>query len=554
MSIWAHEQQLAKIFSQNYLFQIPEYQRPYAWTTEQVGELLDDLVTAMDRDQNSPYFLGSIVLIKELKEPSAEVVDGQQRLTTLTIMLCVLRELIQDIEYQADLDNYIRERGKPVENIPGHYRLNLRAQDCTLFRDKVQHPGGLKSLIDSQGKLSDSQDHIRENAQFLWKVLKDYDLNRRQCLAMFLATQCYLVVVGASDQDSAYRIFSVMNDRGLDLSATDILKAEIIGSIEPDQRSRYATRWEAIEEDLGRDDFRDLFAHIRMIYCKSKAQGSLTREFREGVLQNQSGGGTQFIDGTLEPMSNAYRIVSRAAYENTENPEAVNGPLKHLGRLDNFDWIPPAMAFFSRYPGERKRLAKFVQALERLAFGMFILRWNVNWRIDRYSKVLQEIECDRDLQASESSVQLSEEEKCSVREALNGPLYLQTRVRLPVLLRLDSLLADVGAEYDRRVLSVEHVLPQNPQGDSDWMRWFPDDAQREDWTHKLANLVLLSRRKNARASNYDFEKKKSEYFMQSNTTPFAITGQVREYNEWTPKVLERRQQELVNYLVKEWCL
>src|SRR3712207_1048229 len=92
----AQEQPLAKIFSDDFAFSIPGYQRPYAWTTEHAGELLDDLLDFMGTDGESrgalnPYFLGSIVLIKGLT-PESEVVDGQQRLTTLTILLAVLRE------------------------------------------------------------------------------------------------------------------------------------------------------------------------------------------------------------------------------------------------------------------------------------------------------------------------------------------------------------------------------------------------------------------------------------------------------------------------------
>ena len=106
--------------------------------------------------------------------------------------------------------------------------------------------------------------------------------------------------------------------------------------------------------------------------------------------------GVDFIDDMLTPMSNAYRIVSRAAYESMEGPEAVNGYLRHLGRIDNFDWIPPAIAFFCRHVHEHEQLAMFARDLERLAYMMFILRWNINRRIGRYSKLLQSIERDVD--------------------------------------------------------------------------------------------------------------------------------------------------------------
>ena len=89
---------LEGIFCADYDFLIPDYQRPYAWGTEQAAELLDDLSGALDRDEGEPYFLGSIVLIKQPDVPRAEVVDGQQRLTTLTILFAVLAYLAADEE------------------------------------------------------------------------------------------------------------------------------------------------------------------------------------------------------------------------------------------------------------------------------------------------------------------------------------------------------------------------------------------------------------------------------------------------------------------------
>ena len=552
MTIKAEEKQLGRIFSDDFLFEIPEYQRPYAWTTEQTSELLDDLLTAVTSDGDSPYFLGSIVLIKEPDASLAEVVDGQQRLTTLTILFCALREIIADERYRDELDTHVRAKGKPLAGIKDRFRLSLRERDRDLFRENVQDAGRLEAFVQGNAPLPDTQRRIRENAGWIWNRVTSTEETRRVALAIFLIRHCYLVVVSASEQESAYRIFSVMNDRGLNLSPTDILKAEVIGGIESGRRSVYTNEWEAIEEDLGREDFRDLFTHIRMIHVKSKARGNLTREFRESVLKDVSG--MEFIDRMLTPMANAYRIVSRAAYMDSAKADAVNSYLEHLGRIDNFDWVPPAIDFFRRHAHDHDSLLEFARDLERLAFGMFILRWNINDRIGRYSEVLQEIQTGAALSSPESRLQLSQEERKGVLEALDGPIYLQTRVCMPLLLRLDSLLAEEGVTYERRVLSIEHVLPQGPAEGSEWLKWFPDAEKREQWTHRLANLVLLSRRKNAQAQNFEFERKKSEYFQRKGVTTFAITTHVLNSPDWTLEVLENRQQDLIGRLAKAWRL
>ena len=534
---------------------IPDYQRPYAWTTEQTSELLDDLLYAMGQVENvsdaSPYFLGSIVIIKNDLQTQAYVVDGQQRITTLTILFCVLRELAAESNKSA-IDKYVYAPGAIFAGIPGHFRLSVRERDNDFFQNNIQQMGRLSDFVDSShAKLPDSRIRMLENTSYLWKSLSKIDEKRRNALMEFLVQRCYLVVVSTSDQNSAYRIFSVLNDRGLDLSPTDILKADIIGALEEAKQTPYTTKWEDIEEDLGRDKFRDLFAHIRMIYVKSKLYGTLQQEIQASVLKSVEK--SKFIDQILKPYAEAYEIVTRECYESVADAEAVNQFLRYLNRLDNFDWIPPAIEYFKRYSNDTDRLLRFLRDLERLAYGLFIRRANINLRIRRYAEVLRGIEQGRDLFEPESPLQLSSDEKSEILGALDGQIYSQIRVRRPLLLRLDSLLADEGVHHIPSVITIEHVLPQNPRSGSKWRKDFTED-ERTEWTNRLANLVLLSHRKNARAQNYDFDRKKKEYFLKGGVPTYALTLQVLNVTEWTPEVLKRRQRKLLNALKKEWRL
>ena len=399
---------------------------------------------------------------------------------------------------------------------------------------------------------SDSQKRMHECVLFLWNHLKNIDAVVRNNLVMYLVQRCYLVVVSASDRNSAYRIFSVMNDRGMDLSPTDLLKADIIGGMSEQIRARYTDQWEEIEEKLGRDEFRDLFAHIRMIYVKSKARGNLNQEFRDGGLNKMDE--REFVDSVLVPMSKAYEIVSKSAYASVANAYEINKYLTHLGRLDNYDWMPAAIMFFNLHSNDHDLLLSFIRDLERLAYGLFLQRSNINDRIKRYAGVLRIIESGGDLFAPTSALQLTNEDKSSILETLNGPVYRKTRVRLPLLLRLDGLLSDGGAIYDHKVLSIEHVLPQSPAVGSEWLDWFPDIEKRENWTHRLANLVLLSRWKNSQAQNYDFKRKKDEYFLERGVATFALTSQVLNERKWDVSVLEKRQKALLERLSTEWRL
>ncbi len=128
------------------------------------------------------------------------------------------------------------------------------------------------------------------------------------------------------------------------------------------------------------------------------------------------------------------------------------------------------------------------------------------------------------------------------------------RLRTYVLLRLDSALAGGGATYEYDLIIVGHVLPQNPEATSKWLTLFPDPEVRVGIVHRLGNLALLTRKKNASASNFEFDMKKTSYFTKGGVSPFAITTQVVKEKEWTPAIVLRRQAELVDKLKELWRL
>ena len=561
VEIKAAEVKLGVVFSDTYVFDIPLYQRPYSWEVQHVETLLDDLTAAVessDPKEPTPYFLGSIVLDKKEHDPRSVVVDGQQRLTTLTMLLCVLRDIScsEGEREQADaLNRRIYTPKDVVTGAPDRFRLSLRARDREFFQDNVQTMDSIKTFLSrGSGGLEDARERIFKNVEYLHGKLSGLNEQDRASLASYIILHCDLVVVSTADEESAHRVFLVLNDRGLDLSHTDRLKADVISLIPDSSQEDYTKKWEELEAE-DRDDFVRLFAHIRMIYLKNKQKETLTKEFREGVLKLSTltpEKAKGFVDDVLVPYSEVYEDISKAQCDSTEVSGRVNDLLGYLNRIDNSDWIPPAMAYFHRNRGNGDNILAFTSLLERLAYGMFIRRVNINGRIDRYAQVLELIEEGGDVFAQDGPLQLTSDEKTDILQRLNGGIYNQPRIPMPLLLRVDSLLAGEGAKYDRPVISMEHVLPQQPSSNSEWFQLFSED-ERKYWKHRLANLVLLSRKKNGQASNFEFAKKKGEYF-QKMPTPFALTTGVIQESEWTPEVLERRQRELIDALKKEWRL
>jgi hypothetical protein len=556
-TISAHEQPVSKIFSDDYVFYIPGYQRPYAWTTEQARELFDDINQfRIDIggaiEEMPPYFLGSVVLIKEESSPESDIVDGQQRLTTLTILLSAIRASV--VKKTADeITPLIYEKGSTIRGAKDRFRLTLRERDQDFFQNYIQREEGISELVALNEPLTDSRNNIKENARLFLNLLSSLTENERVNLAQFIVTRCFLVIVSTPDLDSAYRIFSVLNSRGLDLSATDILKASITGGITETLRDAYTEKWEDTEETLGRDRFGDLFSHVRMIYRKAKPQGTLIKEFKDHV-QGKVSEPTRLIDEVILPMARAYEEILNSSYESTSHADAVNEHIQWLNRLAFSDWVPPALAYLTRHRQSPELVATFFQHLERLGFGLLILKSGINDRIERFSRLTREIEKGTNLMEPSSALQPTSQEQEKIYEHLNGSFYeeLSAPARTAVLLRLDSLLSAGGATYNYEIVTVEHVLPQTPKTGSVWLTWFPKADERALWTHRIGNLALLTRRKNSAASNYDFQKKKDAYFTQHGISPFVLTTQVLGDSEWTPKIVEQRQQKLMDTLTQHW--
>ena len=278
-TITGHEYPLSKIFNPDFEFHIPPYQRPYAWTETEASALIEDLYRSFQDTPQEDYFLGSIVLIKEENVPRADVIDGQQRLTSLCILLAAIANQTLDRKVKQEFLDYIMEEGKITRGLPAKPRLTLREKDNSFFRKYVQELNFNTLFCLQKDQIqTEAQGHILKNARLYDSRLRDlFNQSQEKIIAFgsYIIQHCYLVAVSSPSKKSAFRVFSILNNRGLDLLPSDIIKADIIGSIEESKQDDYTDKWETIENQTGRDKFNELFGHIRMIFSRRKQQKSL---------------------------------------------------------------------------------------------------------------------------------------------------------------------------------------------------------------------------------------------------------------------------------------
>lgn len=556
-SIKGSELKLHKVFSSDFQFEIPDYQRPYSWQVEHAEELFDDLWTFREQeDKSEEYFLGSIVLIKGDASSQADVVDGQQRLTTLTILLAAIRDRLSGHpKWGGAFDKYIMEPGDVTLDLSAKPRLFLRKKDREFFEIYIQRPGGILEMdaLDVS-RYKDSKLNLISNARALRDRLAKIDQELVGQFGQFIVQKCLLVLVTTENFKSAYRIFSVMNDRGMDLAPSDILKANIISSIGEHERERYTELWEDIEERLGRENFNDLFAHIRMIVRKEKSRRSVLDEFTDYVV-TPTANSRKLMDELLLPYADTLEAVLSNNFKSQANAAQINRLLQWLHYLNNKDWVPVAMKFIRKFDRDTETLQAHLQKLERLGASMFIRGIYATPRIERFGQVLRELDQGKNLLDEGSALDLSKDEQRDTLYWLNANVYrYSNRLRSYILMRMDSFLSDQSMNYKDLTKTIEHVLPQTPASDSDWRKNWSDD-DRERWVDRIGNLLLLSRKKNSEASNFDFEKKKERYFKtKSGVSNFATSTDVLNYDSWTPEDVQERQKKMITLFGDKWSL
>lgn len=559
--IKGNEFPLLKIFSSDFEYHIPPYQRPYAWTEEEAGTLFDDLYDFYKTEgKEENYFLGSIVLVKENLSRIAEVIDGQQRLTTLTILFSAIAATLKDQKAKSNCMKYLQEEGDILAGIASKPRVFLRNQDQAFFNRYVQNVNISELMaLDIETVETESQKHIKRNCEIMIERLKDdFQDNDAELIAFcsFLLNHCYLVAVSTPNKDSAYRIFSVMNSRGLDLSPTDIIKSETIGQLSGEDLNQYTGKWEHLENEAGRDGFNEIFTHMRTIFAMEKAKKNLLEEIRAYIYPKTTPNG--LVDDYLIPYTEAYLKLKNNAYVSTRDAEEINNILYWLNKIGNYDWMPSAIIFITQHVNDSEYVYWFVKKLERLAAYLQTTGQDVNHRMARYKHVLAEIKERPNSSINDplKNIELTEWEKLQFLSVLNGDIYtMPSERRNYIIQRLDSFVSDGGAQYNVKLFTIEHVLPQTPSESSEWMKIWPDQNIRLLWLNKIANLVPLTRQRNSAAQNYDFDTKKIKYFQtKEGTSSYQLTTQVINIKEWTPLVVEERQKYLLDVFTNKWDL
>ena len=567
--IEAKEYKVADLFGEHFIFYIPIYQRPFSWDRDNFNDMVDDFKDAITQDVQ--HFLGSSVL-QEISEKRYNVVDGQQRLTALTILMAVVRDLTSVERLKESMQSYIFQKEDVYKEIPATMRVSPWSELRDTFLKYVYTPGGTtkfhEEFLEDKIRYKDTEDpryHLFEAIDVFQSSLKEESENL-EAFVKHLLNDVYMVCIRTKNLTSAFRLFSVLNTRGLPLEPSDVLKSENLEAAPDDKREECAKIWRSLEEDLGREELSKVIAHIRTIKKKEKAKLGIYEEYEEIFKKGDITQGVPFFQ-YVKDVSNIYDEKILSASLKTSKPEDENWYKVTIDLMNRFipfaDWIPPVLAFCQKHRSDA-HLLDFLKKLEKKVVVEWAAGFSLTERITSLSKTIKMLEEVNDPQQAvgktltykpgeetksrEIDFTKPEEIKSYLLPKLNETRFYSLnggKFAKYILLRIDMEMWDLeNFPGYPGVVTVEHVLPQTPSTNSEWNTTLFTDKERDKWTNSLGNLVLLSGRKNSKAQNYEFAKKKEVYFKEKST-PFRLTQELEKVGVWNAQKLSERHGQLV---------
>jgi uncharacterized protein DUF262/uncharacterized protein DUF1524 len=527
-------------------YSIDYYQREYKWQTKQVAELVDDLVTKFSEGYEAGqersavaeyghYFLGSVIVSD--KDGQKFIIDGQQRLTTLTLLLIFLRHHLQDAEQKGQIAELIFSQRFGARS----FNLDIPERNSCMealytgeeFLAAVDPPESIANIVARYGDIDDAfPDDLRDAAL-------PYFVD-------WLIESVHLVEITAYSDDDAYTIFETMNDRGLSLTPADMLKGYLLASItDPEHRSRAGTTWKerlAALLDIGKDEDADgLKSWLRSQYAETireRKRGAapldfdlIGTEFHRWVRDHEKRLGlktsqdfSRFIERDLSFYSRWYERIRRAADSLTPGLECL-----YFNAQNNFTLqYPVVLASLRMEDTEASALRKIQIASTYIDILIFRRIWNlraIDYSTMQYAMflIMREI---RGMDPGELAQTLRQKLNAETEtfgsndtfrlHGMNGRQIHRLLARITDYVETRSGMSSHYTEYARRGgksgFEIEHIWADHAEDHTDE---FAHPSEFDAYRNRVGGLLLLPKSFNASYGDLPYEKKREHYDSQN---------------------------------------
>jgi len=595
---------IQEAFKQNF-YAVPDYQREYVWSEREVRQLLQDVDEQIDATLDTPYFIG-MVLVSSTSPGCFDVIDGQQRLTTLFLALCAVKRrfglhgspshelmntLLSSVDFGSNGEAIARLRLDPRYENAAEVTSRIASADLSPEALRAQLRAAGVALTGSVGRLVAAYEVVSEFLDENYSSLQDL-----QSFWGFLSNRVVFIQI-TTDVSSALKIFETINERGVGLSPMDLLKNLLFSSVKPTQFTELRNAWKDVTRPLEKAREKPL-RFLRYFLMASYPIGSRDEIIREDGIydwltkkQNAKLVGYEsepfhFV-GRLKHAVNLYLGFLRG----DGNDGQPSPSIKRLQMLTGGAFYLHNVLLLAAAPLPTSAFEHFVQQLESFLFS-FIFTKSPSKDLERsFSAWADELRLICEIEESAEQVhQLNE----FIRTRFQAGVDAKRRELGDALMRYSTasmqqyrtvyLLSRLTEYVDRaytgssfkgvqdltpyKNLEVEHILPENPApGARDAWAAANPESDYEEFMLRLGNLTLLEKPLNILASNHAFDVKVIEYGKSShyltrsiagkadvgaNTSVTMINQNLSAYQDWNADSVTDRQRRLVELATEVW--
>lgn len=558
---------LLDLFTGSLRFVVPVYQRRYSWGEAQCRQLWADIVTA-GRHPERTHFTGSIVWMQEGGigpdgVSRCQLIDGQQRLTSVTLLLIALaeyaREHPESLRFSADM---LIDRGYLVDKYAtgeGRYKLTLSGDDREVLRSMCDHvvAPDRPSHTDTGSRLEANLDLFRslvaaiDDANVVWNGLQRLEV---------------VSVTLDQGRDEPQLVFESMNSTGLDLETSDLVRNYMLmGCPMVEQNTLYADYWLPMERTLGSLSF-DAFLHDWMVVTlqkpvpKGRAMYSEFKRFAASSSMPRMERTRNLLENMLE-YAGYYAVIKGVAAAGSGDM-SVDRRLESIQDLDSTVTDPLVMYMFAAWKHHRINrdgLLRMLADLESYLFRRMVCSVSSNGLNKLVPSLIAKLEsAEHDLAETFAALLLTETAKATrmptdeqFRQALLGEDLYRPAPRCKHLL---AGLENHNHPKDSRSFSeytIEHIMPQNAMAHAEWRNMLADPDRFPLLVNSLGNLTLTAY--NSELSDGTFEQKKNRMIGGYDSEYLSISAELHDASQWDERTIAQRGARLADLALQVWA-
>lgn len=548
------------LFSNGYIYKVPTYQRDYSWKKDNWEDLWLDILdvhNTQDSQKNSHY-MGALVLKRAQDDEVRTIIDGQQRIATLSILvIAVIKKIDELVDREIDPEGNqerrdILRRSYLGDKHPGSLRysskLFLNANNDNFYQGNLinlREPRSIRKLRSSNQLLWKAFTYFSDQLSELDELVND-GLLLSNFITETIAKKLLFIEIVVDDDINAYTVFETLNSRGVELSATDLLKNYIFSQFESEDDLIAAQReWQEITRTIGMNKFPEFLKYFLSMTRPRVRNKDLFKLTKKEV--NDAAQAFDLLE-QLNELSELYVALGNpndSFWLDFDNASTVRNYIDELNLFRTKQSYPALFSAYKRF--DQKRFEKLLKVVTVISFRYIsVSGLNPNDLEKQYNSLANQISADK-VKSPKSAFKVISSLYVKDEKFRQDFASLTLTDRRKKLLQyiIKSLEKDRSGR-DSRVdsFSIEHILPQNP--DESWFQSFRDD-EIDEAIYRLGNITLLEQSRNSRLGSKPYEEKKKAYQQSSYEMTKDIVA-----DEWTMSEIVKRQEMMADRAVHIW--